>query len=296
MIPVIRLLSLSDFGAAESILNESFLQVAHRRTVLETGLKITPDGWFLAQVGGMPVGLVGATCYQNLAWIGMMAVHPQFQSNGIGRRLMIHVLSFLEKHGIETVLLDATSAGHPLYRSLGFVDADESRVYEQNPTLPTIMSEECDWESAEHLLLLNKIAIRPITEKDLLRLAAFDFFSFGANRGKFLTILHEILPGRCFLAERNGSILGYSIAQQNRIGPWVALNDIVAEKLFQTSLQLPFSGQVQVIVPQKKLSAEKILHRNGFSLAFANRHMWKSLTKPNERREFIFGQGNFAYG
>ena len=51
----------------------------------------------------------------------MMLVDESFRSHGIGRSLMEHALDHLDSHGVETIRLDASPQGRPLYESLNFV-------------------------------------------------------------------------------------------------------------------------------------------------------------------------------
>ena len=80
-----------------------------------------PDGCFAATVDNRLVGTVTTTTYgTELAWIGMMLVHPDFRRQGIGRALMKQALSFLESRDVACVKLDASPEGFSLYEQLGF--------------------------------------------------------------------------------------------------------------------------------------------------------------------------------
>lgn len=84
-------------------------------------LRCAQDGCFVAEWEGKPAGTVTTTRYgTDLAWIGMMLVHPSQRRQGIGRALMLHALSRLHERGVRCIKLDATPAGRPLYEKLGF--------------------------------------------------------------------------------------------------------------------------------------------------------------------------------
>jgi uncharacterized repeat protein (TIGR01451 family) len=53
----------------------------------------------------------------------MVLVDVDHRRRGIGRALLTHALDYLDRRGIQTVALDSTPEGQPLYASLGFVDA-----------------------------------------------------------------------------------------------------------------------------------------------------------------------------
>jgi GNAT superfamily N-acetyltransferase len=84
-------------------------------------LDMEPDGCFVAEQDGMPVGTVTTCVFGPVAWIAMMLVDAAVRGQGIGRALMVHALEFLEGQGVRSVRLDATPLGQPLYEKLGFV-------------------------------------------------------------------------------------------------------------------------------------------------------------------------------
>jgi len=85
-------------------------------------ISLEPDGCFVAEWNGEPAGTATTTCYgQDLAWIGMVLVHPDFRRRGLGKALLEHSIQYLrEERKIRCVKLDATPEGQPLYEKLGF--------------------------------------------------------------------------------------------------------------------------------------------------------------------------------
>src|SRR2546430_8621883 len=60
-------------------------------------------------------------CYsQRLAWIGMVLTSANYRGRGFARRLLAAALDGADALGIETVKLDATEQGRPLYERVGF--------------------------------------------------------------------------------------------------------------------------------------------------------------------------------
>ena len=52
-------------------------------------IEYQPNGCFVAELDGRLVGTVTTTSYgTELAWIGMMLVHPEYRRRGIGTELM----------------------------------------------------------------------------------------------------------------------------------------------------------------------------------------------------------------
>ena len=89
-------------------------------------LRLQPDGCFVAEVAGHGVGTVTAFIFDNVAWIAMVLVDPNYRKHGVGTALMNHALGFL---GTRTVCLDATALGQPVYAKLGFVGEYELARY-----------------------------------------------------------------------------------------------------------------------------------------------------------------------
>ncbi len=84
-------------------------------------LRHEPDGCFAAIRDGQLVGTLTTTCYgEDLAWIGMMLVHPDHRRQGIALSLMRHGIDYLRTKRVRCIKLDATPAGAHVYRKLGF--------------------------------------------------------------------------------------------------------------------------------------------------------------------------------
>lgn len=85
-------------------------------------MSLEPQGCFIAEWNGEPAGTATTTCYgKDLAWIGMVLVHPNFRRRGLGKALLEHCISYLrDDREIRCVKLDATPEGQPLYEKLGF--------------------------------------------------------------------------------------------------------------------------------------------------------------------------------
>lgn len=116
----IRLLREADLGFANrvrEIAGWNQLPVDWRRF-----LTLESEGCFLAEIDGQPAGTATVTCHgTDLAWIGMVLVHPDFRRRGVGTALLEHAIHHLrEVRGVRCVKLDATPEGQPLYEKLGF--------------------------------------------------------------------------------------------------------------------------------------------------------------------------------
>ncbi len=85
-------------------------------------MALEPHGCFVAEWDGVPAGTATTTCYgTELAWIGMVLVHPDFRRRGLGKALLEHCIHYLRsEREIDCIKLDATPEGRPLYEKLGF--------------------------------------------------------------------------------------------------------------------------------------------------------------------------------
>jgi ribosomal protein S18 acetylase RimI-like enzyme len=278
----IRLLTDADLENADGILKSAFRQGESRITELQLYRKVQPDGWFLALQEGKPAGMVGATNYKTLAYVGMMAVHQEYQRQGIGLALMQHILAWLANRSVPLVLLDASDEGRPLYEKLGFNTCDSTYVMRRCDILPPN-------QLSPHAQI--------VTVQDPDVLFGYDRHVFGADRSRLLRALFNAFPGRVFLVrDERGLMAGYLFAQESRIGPWVAESPKYADILLQAALSLPYQGAVSLVVPEVNRDGIDLLRRSGFEIARINRHMGKgNSTSPIERRK-IYGQTSLAVG
>jgi len=143
-------------------------------------LALGPGGCFVATLGDVVVGTVTTTAYgRELAWIGMMLVHPEHRRLGIGTKLMRRALDHLHNRGVTCVKLDATPAGRPLYEQLGFVFASGLTRWKREATVPP--------PACPHDVPLT----RPLTEMDWPAVEKIDAAAFGAPRFRLLRSFSE---------------------------------------------------------------------------------------------------------
>jgi len=91
---------------------------------------LQPDGCFVAEWDGFPVGTTTTCIFGSVAWIAMVLVEASHRGRGIGTALLEHALEFLDQRGVGTVRLDATPLGQPVYERLGFVEQFRLARYE----------------------------------------------------------------------------------------------------------------------------------------------------------------------
>src|SRR5438445_6279395 len=84
-------------------------------------IELAPEGCFGIEADGWLVSTTTLVRYgQRLAWIGMVLTNAEYRGRGFARRLLAEALDRADSMGVETVKLDATDQGRPLYEKLGF--------------------------------------------------------------------------------------------------------------------------------------------------------------------------------
>jgi predicted N-acetyltransferase YhbS len=275
-------LTKGELSAADRILMAAFHSPS-RRDELALYLALQPDGWLLATLDGAPVGLGGVTSYGPFAYLGLMAVDPEMQRRGIGQALVEALIARARELGCAMVLLDASDAGAPLYARLGFVEDDRARIYTQATTAPVEPT--------------ASQTVAPLREADLPALVAFDARYFGAAREAVLALcLHHYADRSFATRDETGAITGYLIAQDQRLGPWVAATPVAAEALLAHAVTRPFATAPVALVPAANRDAVALLERSGFTTSRDLRHMRYGGALALERRRHLYGQASFAIG
>ena len=81
------------------------------------------EGCFVAEWNGQPAGTATTTVYgRDLAWIGMVLVHPDHRQQGIGTALLERCIAYARRRDVRGIKLDATPLGKKVYDNLGFQD------------------------------------------------------------------------------------------------------------------------------------------------------------------------------
>lgn len=158
----------------------------------------------------------GPRDHPDLAAIGMVLVAERHARQGIGRRLMQHVISAM---GTTPLTLHATPYGRPLYEELGFKATGRAEMLLGTFTPGT-------WKSP--------VATRAATAEDLSAILRLDEEVFGADRTHIITRLPAFLD-QLRVAEENGRIIGYAGAWPNMatqvVGPLIARDTETAKAL-----------------------------------------------------------------
>lgn len=151
-----------------------------------------------------------------LAAIGMVLVAERHARQGVGRRLMRHVVAEL---GTTPVTLHATPYGRPLYEELGFKTTGRAEMVRGHfvPGSPE-----------------PEVATRAATAEDLTAILRLDEEVFGTDRTHMITRL-PAFADQLRVAEEDGRIIGYAAAWPNLdnhvVGPLIARDTETAKAL-----------------------------------------------------------------
>ena len=209
----------------------------------------------VAEKGGRIIGTATALNHSGkVAWIGMVLVDKPMRGLGAGKLLMTEIIKLLSH--VESVKLDATPAGQPLYRSLGFID--EFVIHRM--TTSSLKSIEYRYPGEKP---------KSIKKEDMLQLIELDTSNFGSERSYLLQRLFYSYPQKAFTFakgyERWGYLLGRNGTRYNYIGPVCAGRTEEAMGLITAALD-PFHGKsVCVDVLADKTDLIKWLETLGFS-------------------------------
>ncbi|MET9410116.1 GNAT family N-acetyltransferase [Streptomyces sp. NPDC002935] len=151
-----------------------------------------------------------------LSAIGMVLVAERHSRQGVGRRLMRHLVEGL---GTTALTLHATVHGRPLYEELGFKVTGRAEMVRGVFTADRLEPE---------------VFTRPATAEDLATVLQLDEEIFGADRTHMITRL-PAFSDQLRVAEDNGRIIGYAAAWPNMtdhvIGPLIARDTETAKAL-----------------------------------------------------------------
>jgi GNAT superfamily N-acetyltransferase len=238
-------------------------------------LAMQPDGCFVAELDGRPVGTTMTCVFGPVAWVAMVLVEESLRRRGVGRALMAHALAFLDGQGVRTVRLDATPLGQPLYEKLGF--ETEYRLARYHGTFRT-----CEPASR----------VSPARRDDLWLVQELDWAVTRTDRRKLLQRLFEERASAMRVVKGDRGLLGYCTARPGanatQIGPCIATEG--AGPLLLADAQHRLLGRpVYIDIPEtnpeavawaesRQLTVQRHLVRmcRGPRIAERGQHLWAS--------------------
>jgi predicted GNAT family N-acyltransferase len=169
-----------------------------------------------------------------VAVIGNVITRPGLRGRGLGHAVMSATLAWLRETGARSVLLDATSAGQPLYQKVGFVAQERSWI--AHAPLASL-----DLDTLRKRTGATHVQLRAMD--DLPVIAALDQAAFGGDRLELLRLVASASDCWLYTAGGAGEPDGYLLVRALepprtgvRIGPWVAKTAEVGAALLAAAL------------------------------------------------------------
>lgn len=132
---MIRKMVRDDLEVVAGIENACFSE-AWPFILLEEGLNNSLDAYFVVEEDGVICGYCNIRVIAGEGEIQRIAVHPQFQGMGCGKKLMEAMVAFAREQGVCAITLEVRSgnlAARNLYKRYGFCEEALRRTYYRNP-------------------------------------------------------------------------------------------------------------------------------------------------------------------
>jgi ribosomal protein S18 acetylase RimI-like enzyme len=228
-------------------------------------LALEPAGCFVAEHEGKPVGTATTTCYStDLAWIGMVLVHPDARRHGFGKLLLNHCIEHLRARRIRCIKLDATPLGKALYDRLGFRDEWTLARWERPST-----EQSGNGPSAATAEMSKPLphSLRPLTANDWPALLKLDLHAFGVPRQQLLESLARQGERVLVVSTANG-VAGYGMVRRGSradyLGPVVADSAEAGTQLVTALLSSIDNKPVYWDIPDQTETAVALAKKLGF--------------------------------
>ncbi len=227
-----------------------------------------------------------------VAWISMVLVATQWQHRGLATRMLAECANRLGAEGV-TPMLDATPAGEPVYRRMGFQSGFEFTRWQRE-------SQPAEYEAGSRR---PAGAIRRASTQDIEVIVALDSVACGLDRGFLLRALLQ-RKGSCawLLHDAVGAPAGFVIARAGnrarQIGPLVAQGVSQALALLDAALAQSIN-RVFLDVPSLWRALVDALIARGFERqrSFVRMSLGSAIpgwVKRPDKRQFVLAGPEFG--
>ena len=238
-----------------------------------------PNGFFMAEVNGEPVGCISAVAYDDtFGFMGFYIVRSDLRHHGIGMKLWDAALEYM---GDRTVGGDGVIAMLDNYARCGFQIVHRNSRYEGIGQV----------SSSAPLTELKDV---PFEE-----LAAYDRRFFAAPRGAFLEnwISRPDSHGLAIISA--GKLTGYGVIRPChtgfKIAPLFADAPDIAEELFMSLSPFAAGQPVFLDIPVCNQAALALVERHGMTRVFETARIYRG-TPPALPLADIYGITSFELG
>jgi ribosomal protein S18 acetylase RimI-like enzyme len=242
-----------------------------------------PNGNFIAEAKGSPVGQVFTVNYGRLGWIGWLIVKPEYRRKGVAALLMKKAVDYLLRCGVETIKLEAVPEISDLYRKLGFVDEFDSMRFRG---------------ICRKRLPRKGICTTMMKRDGISEIARFDSDFFGADRRRVLNSLCQENPKLCFVSYDGSVVAGYIMCRKalsgHKLGPFVCNPETpqVARELLTTMVrELGQDTTIYAGVPVVNEEATRVFREFGFEQYSKSIRMYFGRKLETEKVGGVFAIG-----
>lgn len=238
-----------------------------------------PNGFFIGEISGMPVGSISAIAYDNtFGFIGLYIVRPEYRVKGYGIRLWNIAMSYL---GDRNIGLDGVLAQQENYERSGFRLAYKNVRYEG----------VVKGKRSGQVVGLDQISFKS--------LSSYDSQIFPAQRQQFLKrwVTQSASAAYCYL--EGATLTGYGVIRLCRngykIGPLFADGEEAAESLFSVLAGKAAGAPVYLDVPEVNAAAVSLAERYGMRVVFETVRMYTKKPYLSQLHR-VFGVTTFELG
>ena len=280
----------------------------------ERFLALEPKGCFLAEWNGTPAGTATTIGYgPDLAWIGMVLVHPEFRRRGIGRALLRHCIDFLRGRGVRCIKLDATPLGRTVYCNLGFQDEWTLKRWVRPPAPPQVAFHNpgradlpvgLDARQRVPTGLLNPMrdleieevardaSLRAWRAEDEQLLGPLDASAFGVSRQALLPALASQSRSAVVLESEPGRPAAFGLlrpgSQALYLGPVIATSADTGIRVIEALVAASEGQMIFWDVPDRNTAADAWADQHGFAVQRPLTRMFlgENLAPGDPRKQF----------
>ncbi|HEX3316992.1 MAG TPA: GNAT family N-acetyltransferase [Solirubrobacteraceae bacterium] len=238
-----------------------------------------PEGSiFVAERRSEIIGTGAGLLFGDTGWIGGLGVEPGSRRRGIASRLTTQVVDWLREQGAQTLLLQATAQGQPVYEQLGFVAEGAYRMW----AVPPARSARRRVDGGHGL--------RPLRASDLDAVLQLDREVTGEDRG--LAVRGAWASGG-YALEDGERLRGYHLHTPWGPGPTVAADPDAGLALLEAAQRRDES--VRVGIPEANATAARAMTGRGYEEVPGTQRM--RLGPPvTWRPDLVFGVFNPFWG
>ena len=213
----------------------------------QTLLDLAPNSCWGIEIDGTLAATTTLLCYgRRLGWIGMVLTNQEHRRRGLAKTLLAKVLAQADKLAVETLKLDATEQGLPLYEQFGFRAEQEIERWSR---------------PAEASANDAHPKSGPARDKDDDAWRQSDAAAFGADRMRLLETLARrnapISRSQSYLFFRKGRV-------STHLGPCVSETSSTARSLVEEAAQTTCSSWSWDLLP-RNVEAVALARDLGFS-------------------------------